>query len=354
MAHSFALKLKEQTKVLIVDDEAPVNRLLQRLLEREGYWCCSAASGREAEKLIEQEDFDLVLCDVNMPGESGLELARFILGRDTDTAVLMVTGVDDPEVGKSILELGAYGYVIKPFNPGELLLNIHNILRRRKLEIENRAHRENLEKLVAKRTAELLTALNKWRRATQGIVEGIALAVEARDPYTAGHQRNVAKLACAIAEKLGFSQDRIEGIRMAALIHDVGKISTPVEILSKPSRLSEIEFSLIKDHPKVGYKILKDIEFPWPLAEMVFQHHERINGSGYPRGLPGDKILEEAKILGVSDVIEAMASDRPYRPALGMDAAIEEISKNAGVLYDSRAVDAYMLFLKENGYRPVF
>jgi putative nucleotidyltransferase with HDIG domain len=354
MEHSFALTDKEPTKVLIIDDEESVSRLLQRLLERESYWCRSATSGKEARKLLEQEDFDLVLCDVKMPGESGLDLARFILGRNTDTAVLMVTGIDDPEVGKSILELGAYGYVIKPFKPGELLLNIHNILRRRKLEIEIRAHQKNLEKLVAKRTAELRKALNKWRRATEGIVESTAHVVEARDPYTAGHQRNVAKLACAIAEKLGFSQHGIEGVRMAALIHDLGKISIPAEILSKPSRLSEIEFSLVREHPKVGYNILRDIEFPWPLAEMVFQHHERINGSGYPRGLSGDKMLEEAKILGVSDVLEAMAADRPYRPALGMDTAIEEIAKNAGVLYDSRVVDACILFLKENGYRLVF
>jgi HD-GYP domain-containing protein (c-di-GMP phosphodiesterase class II) len=141
---------------------------------------------------------------------------------------------------------------------------------------------------------------------------------------------------------------------MAALIHDVGKISVPVEILSKPTRLSENEFSLIKQHPKVGYDILRGIEFPWPLAEIVYQHHERINGSGYPRGLPGDKMNEEAKILAVSDVIEAMASDRPYRPAIGLDAAVEEVSKNAGVLYDSRVVDAFMLVLKENHHCLVF
>ncbi len=339
------------TRVLIVDDEEQIGRLLHRLLEREGYWCSYAASGKEARKFLKEEDFDLVLCDVNMPGESGLELARFILGQDTDTAVLMVTGVDDMEVGKSILELGAYGYVIKPFKPGEILLNIHNVLRRKQLEIKNRSYQQNLEKTISERTAELQRALNNWRRATQGIVESTALALEARDPYTAGHQKRVAKIARAIAEKLGFPQNRIEGIYMAALIHDLGKLSVPVEILSKPSRLSEIEFSLIKQHPQVGYDIIRGIEFPWPLAEIVYRHHERIDGSGYPRGLSGDKMLEEAKIVAVSDVIEAMASDRPYRPALGIDAAVEETSKNAGVLYDPRVLDAFMLFLKESGYR---
>ncbi len=345
---------KAPEKIMIVDDEESVSRLLKGLLEKEGYRCFPAARANDARELLEKETFDLVLCDVNMPGESGIDLARFILARYPDTAVVMVTAEDDQTVAKSILQLGAYGYVIKPFNPGELLLNIHNVLRRKKLEIESRTYQENLEKLVAKRTAELRAALNKWRKTTEGIVESMARILEARDPYTAGHQRNVAKFACAIAKKLGLSQDRIEGIRMASLIHDLGKISIPVEILTKPFRLSDIEFSLIKEHPKVGYDILKDIEFPWPLAEMVLQHHERINGSGYPRGLPGDKMLEEAKIMAVSDVVEAMSADRPYRPAVGIDAAVAEISKNSGVLYDSSVVEACMEYLKEHRYRLAF
>jgi putative two-component system response regulator len=242
METALALTEKEPVKVLIVDDEEPVIKLLERLLEREGYSCRSAANVKAARKFLEKENFDLALCDVNMPGESGLELARFILGRKENTAVLMVTGVDDLEVGKSILELGAYGYVIKPFNPGELLLNIHNVLRRRNLEIENREYREKLEKIVSRRTAELRATLNKLRRTMQGIVQSTALVVEARDPYTAGHQKKVANLACAIAGKLGLSEDRIEGIRMAALIHDVGKISVPVEILCKPAGFRKMNF----------------------------------------------------------------------------------------------------------------
>jgi len=157
-------------------------------------------------------------------------------------------------------------------------------------------------------------------------ISAISLVTEARDAYTAGHQRRVTKLAVAIAKEMGFPKDRVEGIKIAALIHDVGKINLPAEILSKPGKLSEIEFGLIKNHPQKGYEILKTIDFPWPVAEIVLQHHEKMNGSGYPRGLKRDEILLEAKIICVADVVEAMSSHRPYRPALGINKALEEIS----------------------------
>ena len=155
-------------------------------------------------------------------------------------------------------------------------------------------------------------------------------AVEMRDPYTAGHQLRVSNLACAIANEMGLSHDKIEGLRMAGFIHDIGKLSIPAEILSKPTKLTDFEFSLIKEHPRSGYEMLKDVESPWPLAQIVYQHHERINGSGYPRKLKGDEILIDARIMAVADVVEAMASHRPYRPALGIEAALEEIEKNKG------------------------
>jgi HD-GYP domain-containing protein (c-di-GMP phosphodiesterase class II) len=176
-------------------------------------------------------------------------------------------------------------------------------------------------------------------------------AVEARDPYTAGHQVRSAGLARAIATEMGLSEDRINGIRMAGSIHDIGKLSIPAEILSKPKKLSEIEFSLIKEHPRSGYEMLKDVESPWPLAEIVYQHHERMDGSGYPRNLKGDDILMEARILAVADVVEAMASHRPYRPALGLTAALEEIENNKGTLYDADAVDVCLRLFREKGFQ---
>ena len=203
-----------------------------------------------------------------------------------------------------------------------------------------------------KRTEEELhRTLESLRKAFGAIIQVMVSAVETRDPYTAGHQLRSADLARSIATEMGLSQDKIDGLRMACSIHDIGKLSIPAEILSKPTKLSEIEFSMIKEHPQRGYDILKDVESPWPMAEMVYQHHERMNGSGYPRGLKGDDILIEARILAVADVVEAMASHRPYRPALGLDAALEEIENNRGTLYDNAVVESCLRLFREKGYR---
>ncbi|MCK4309709.1 MAG: PAS domain S-box protein, partial [Candidatus Atribacteria bacterium] len=186
---------------------------------------------------------------------------------------------------------------------------------------------------------QLKESFKKLQKTMEDSIEAISLVTEARDAYTAGHQRKVSKLSVALAKEMGFPQDKVEGIKIAALIHDVGKINLPAEILSKPGKLSEIEFSLIKNHSQKGYEILKTIDFSWPVAEIVLQHHEKVNGSGYPRGLKGDEILLEAKIICVADVVEAMSSHRPYRPALGIDKALEEISQNRGIFYDPEVVD---------------
>lgn len=186
---------------------------------------------------------------------------------------------------------------------------------------------------------ELTVSLERLQRSIEGAVEAMALTVEMKDPYTAGHQRRVAQLAWAIAKGMGLSRDQVEGVRLAAMVHDIGKIYVPAEILSKPGRISEIEFSLIQTHPKVGYDVLKTIEFPWPIAQIVLQHHERLNGKGYPSGLHADEILLEAKIISVADVVEAMSSHRPYRPAVGIGQALEEITKRRGEFYDPYVVD---------------
>jgi HD-GYP domain-containing protein (c-di-GMP phosphodiesterase class II) len=181
-----------------------------------------------------------------------------------------------------------------------------------------------------------------------GIIQAMSLTIEKRDPYTAGHQRRVTKLCRAIATVMGFSWEQIQGFRMAAAIHDLGKIRVPSEILSKPGRLTENEFGIIRTHPQVGFEILKGIEFSWPIAQIVYQHHERMDGSGYPRGLSGAEILPEARILAVADVVEAMSSHRPYRPALGLERATAEIRQHSGILYDADVVDACLKAIAEN------
>ena len=198
---------------------------------------------------------------------------------------------------------------------------------------------------------QLRQSLGRLKKAVGTTIAVLGTASEVRDPYTAGHQKSVADLARTIATEMRLAPDKIEGIRMAGSIHDIGKLSIPAEILSKPTKLTDLEFSLIKEHPRIGYEMLKDVESPWPLAEIVYQHHERINGSGYPRNLKGDDILIEARIMAVSDVVEAMASHRPYRPGLGIEAALEEIEKNKGILYDNVVADACLKLFREKGYQ---
>jgi len=193
--------------------------------------------------------------------------------------------------------------------------------------------------------------LEQMRQTLIGTVQVISRTVEMRDPYTAGHQQRVAVLAEAIAREMRVEDDQREAVRMAGSIHDLGKISIPAEILVKPSRLTPLEYQLIQSHPRIGYDILKDIEFPWPLAEIVLQHHERMDGSGYPQGLKGEAVRLEARILAVADVVEAMASHRPYRPALGIEAALEEIEKNQGLLYDPGVAEACLRLFRQKGFR---
>jgi len=198
---------------------------------------------------------------------------------------------------------------------------------------------------------ELKESFAKLRLGLRSTVRAIAETVEARDPYTAGHQRRVSDLGRAIATEMKLLKDKIDGIRTAGTLHDVGKISIPVEILSKPAKLTDLEFGIIKTHPQSGYDILKNIDFPWPVARMILEHHELIDGSGYPNGLTGDELLIESKILVVADVVEAMASHRPYRPAWGIDIALEEIRKNKDVLYDPNVVDACLRLFDKKGYK---
>lgn len=330
--------------ILVVDDEESVRHLLSRMLLRGGYECTLAADAAEARKFIKDRNFELILCDVAMPGESGIDFIRYVAAEYPDTATIMVTAVDDPEIAETALEAGIYGYMIKPFNANEVIINVRNSLRRRELEIADQTYRKNLEQKVEERTAELQETL-------KGTIFALTMTVEYRDPYTSGHQQRVSDLASAIAKEMDFPEDKIMGIRMAGVLHDIGKIAIPVEILSKPGRLSKTEFELIKNHPQVGYDILNSIKFPWPISQIILQHHERMDGSGYPNGLLGKEILIEAKILGAADVVEAMASHRPYRPALGIDKALEEISNNKGKFYDTETSNACLRVFKEKKFK---
>ena len=343
--------------VLIVDDEKSIRVTLGEFLRREGYEVAVTGDADTALSLFKKTEFDVVLSDIILPGKNGVTLLRKIKDISPQTQVIMMTGEPTAETASQSLRRGASEYVFKPCTKAAVLRVVGHASKikalsdeKEKLEIANRQYRENLEKLVAERTTSLREREKRLENILQGSLHALGSTVAIRDPYTAGHERRVAYLAKHIAKWLGFSAADVRGIEVAGFLHDIGKIAVPAEILSKPGKLTHFEFGIIKSHPQVGYEVLRQIDFDWPVADTTLQHHERLNGSGYPAGLKGDKIIVEARILAVADVVEAMASHRPYRPALGMTAALDEIEAQRGVLYDPDAVAACSHVVKDEQF----
>jgi len=320
---------EKKISILVVDDEQSILKLAKRLVLQEGYDCLVASNGLEAITVMEDTVVDVVITDVAMPKMGGIELTKQIK-ENYSADVIMMTGYFKDLSYENAVTQGATDFIQKPFSTKEFQIRLRRVIKERKTN------------------QELKNSLKRMNDIVDGVINSLSSTVDARDPYTAGHQKRVAQLAVAMAMEMELSQTTISSIRMAGILHDLGKIAIPAEILSKPSTLSDIEFSLIKTHPQVGYDILKNINFPTPVAQIVHQHHERMDGSGYPMGLPGEDILFEARILTVADVVEAMSSHRPYRPGLGMDKALAEVQKNKGRIYDPDAVDACLKTMSEN------
>jgi putative two-component system response regulator len=280
-----------------------------------------------------------------MPGMDGFEVCRQMKQELSlrDVPVIFVSALSETAEKLKGFEIGGVDYVTKPFQREELLARV-----RTHLELHYLQH--NLEEMVEERTQSLTESEQRLKANLLESVSAVAAMVELRDPYTAGHQQRVAQIADAIARELDLPEEMIEGINIAGVVHDVGKISVPTEILSKPGKLNDPEFSLIKQHPELGYEILKEIDFPWPIAQTIREHHERQDGSGYPLGLSGDDICMQARILAVADIIEAMASHRPYRPGLGIENALQEIESHRGTSLDADVVDAALRLFREKGY----
>ncbi|MFQ5997545.1 MAG: HD-GYP domain-containing protein, partial [Dehalococcoidales bacterium] len=266
---------------------------------------------------------------------------------------LMVTAYASLETAVQALNEGASAYITKPFHVDTILNTVTEALEKQRLVMENRRLFETAQRELAERKRaeeESKRYSEKLQELIENITKAIALTTELRDPYTAGHQQRVTQLAYAISKEMGLNKEVIAGIRVAGSLHDIGKMYIPSEILTKPGRLTEIEFDMIRTHPEAGYGIVKMIDFPWPVAPIVLQHHERMDGSGYPAGLAAKDILLEARILGVADVVEAMASHRPYRPALGIDKALAEISRKRKSLYDPEVVDICLKLFTEKQF----
>lgn len=323
--------------ILIVDDEPALCRLMVEVLTEHGYRCSSAGSVPEALAVIEADPPALVLADVTMPGGSGLLLLSALADRHPDIAAVMVTGRDDPELAATALESGAYGYVIKPFENNELLIAIASALRRRALELENRAHRERLEDLVGHRTREL-------DRSRAETVERLARAVESRDAATGSHIERMSDLVNRIALALGWEETDAETLRLASVLHDVGKVGIPDGVLFKKGPLDAEERRVVETHASIGHTILAGAESELlRLADTVaWTHHERFDGTGYPRSLAGGEIPLVGRIAAVADVFDALTSDRPYRAAIPVDDALAQISSQRGSAFDPLVVDALL------------
>jgi len=344
---------KKQNTILIVEDDPIIRKSEVIFLEDCGYRVLSAENGREGLEIFKREHPDLVLLDLRMPEIDGLDVLAVITAESPDIPVIIVSGVGSMDDAIKALKLGACDFLSKPVsNMAALEHAIERALERLRLIRENKRYQQQLEEEVGKRTIKLLLSEQRLKTALQWIIDVVATMVEKRDPYTAGHQQRVADLSIAIARKLNLSEGQIEGLRMAALIHDLGKVAIPNEILSKPGRLTDIEYQLIKTHAQIGYDILNKnkVNFPWPIKTIILQHHEKLDGSGYPQGIRGADILFEARILTVADVVEAMATHRPYRKSLGIETALEDINKYRGVHYDPAVVDACQLVFEEKSF----
>jgi putative nucleotidyltransferase with HDIG domain len=325
--------------ILVVDDDDDIRDILAYGITASGCRCLTADSGESALELLKVEPIEVVVSDVQMHGMSGLDLCRMIKA-DYDADVIIITGLVNNFAYEEIIGEGASDFIEKPIRLAEIVARLKRVLNER----QTRGKLKDTAK-------ELRRNVDRFQKAMEGFVQAISLAVEMRDPYTAGHQDRVADLASAIARKMGLAEDRVYGLRMACVIHDLGKITIPGEILCKPGRLSGPEYEMIKTHVQSGFDILKKIDFPWPLADIVLQHHERLDGSGYPFGLAGDQILMEARILSVSDVFETIGSHRPYRPSLGMKKAMDELTDNSGRLYDSQVVEACLALVSQPDFK---
>lgn len=366
-------------RVLLVDDEASVRKTFSLLLAREGYDLRAAESAEEALAVAREWHPDVLVSDILMPGMSGVELVAAVKLVLPNCQAILATAAPNIESAAEAVRLQAFDYLMKPVT-GEALrrtvgraAQVKVLLdRARELENEKVQYQQSLEETVETRTRELQQANTRLRReilvrrdteeklrssvselgeALDGTIGAMAAVVEKRDPYTAGHQNRVADLALHIARELGLPEEIVRSTYMAGMIHDVGKVAIPAELLSKPTALSAAEFSLIQAHPLSGYEIVSKVRFPWPIADIVHQHHERMDGSGYPDGLKGEQIAMQARIVAVADVVEAMAAHRPYRPALGVPAALDEIRKGAGRKYDDNVARVCLHLFEHGGYQ---
>ena len=339
----------DKLNVLVVDDDLAVRELLVEGLDSFGFQAVTASDINEAFEIVQREPLGLVLSDIDMPGGSGIQLLRRIKNFDADLDVIMVTGAIDADTAVQAIRQGASDYVTKPFNLDEVQIVVERTLEKRRLILENQAHQEHLEDLVAKRTKELLEKKQEiealfceLESSYESTMQALVTALDLRDNATHGHSYRVVQYASIIAETMGVTEPDLTWIRRGAILHDVGKIGVSDAVLRKPGKLNETEWLEMRRHPEMGYGMLKHIPFLKPALGIVLYHQERFDGSGYPEGLKGQEIPLGARIFAVVDTLDAMTSDRPYRKALTLADVHAEVERCKGTQFDPRVVEAFL------------
>jgi putative two-component system response regulator len=337
------VSVDEAIPVVLVDDDQALRRAVRRQLERCGHEVQEAGSVAEARTLLEGLAGALVLCDIDMPGESGLVLVQALRDRQPEVAVVMVTAVDEPAVAAAA-DFGAYGYVVKPFEANELTISVQNALRRRELEIAHRRTEADLAATIDCRTAELRDTLEQVRGAYEDTVRRLAWAAEYRDPETGNHLERMSRYTAVLARSIGMAPEQVELLRLAAPMHDIGKVGIPDAILCKPGRYDDADRAAMAQHPEIGHRILagSDSELLQVAAVVALAHHERWDGTGYPSGLAGTAIPLEGRIVAIADVFDALCSQRRYKDAFPLEAALAILVDGAGSHFDPKLVDAFL------------
>ena len=330
-------------RILIVDDEEPIRDFVSAMLSSANYICTPAASGKEALALLNSgEEFELMLSDLMMPGMDGIALLEAAKERFPDMPVVMVTAVTDVSVALGAIRNGAYDYLLKPFERDQLLAAVRRALENRRLKLENREYQTNLEALVTARTEQLRHAVSELEKSYDITLEALGDALDLKDAETEGHSRRVTAYTIAIARAMGLTSDQVRIIARGAFLHDIGKMAIPDRILNKPGKLDPEEIAIMREHCYRGYVIVRKIPFLAEAAEIVYAHQEKFDGTGYPRGLKGEEIPLGARIFAVADTLDAIRSNRAYRPAQSFSAAVKEIHRCSGTQFDPQVVETFL------------
>ena len=328
--------------ILVVDDEEAIREVVSTMLESKGYRCTAVSNGRAAQDHVKRTTPDLVLSDMIMPEMDGIKLLEWLRQYDPEVPVIMVTAIHDISTALEAIRRGAYDYILKPFEKDQLFLGVGRALQHRRLVTENRTYQRNLEQLVEERTAQLTGALAQLEQSYDDTLEALGSALDLKDAETEGHCQRVTAFCISIAKSMPVPNPYLHVLARAAFLHDIGKMAVPDAILRKPGKLTPDEILVMQEHCYHGYEILKKIPFLGEAAEIVYAHQERYDGTGYPRGLKGDQIPLGARMFSVADTLDAITSDRPYRPAQSLAAARAEIARWSGRQFDPEVVKVFL------------